>query len=350
MESMKYKLLGKSGLRVSELCFGTMTFGTEWGYGADKAASKELFETYWDAGGNFFDTANRYTEGVSEVWLGEFVRAARCRQEVVLATKYSLYTESGRKNDGGNHRKNLVQSVEGSLKRMGTDYIDLLYVHAWDFTVEEEELMRNLNYLVSSGKVLHIAISDSPAWRVARCNTIAAYRGWQPFTAFQGEYSLITRDVERDILPLCDADRMPLVAWGALGGGALTGKYLGETPESGRVKADSKRRNEKSMQIATEVKRIAENNAVPSAAVALRWLMQGTVSVIPIVGARTAEQLMQSLAALSISLTAEEMDSLNQVSALELGWPHDFLRSEQVLNVLHGGLAGLLDLPLSPHK
>jgi aryl-alcohol dehydrogenase-like predicted oxidoreductase len=347
---MKYKILGKSGLRVSELCFGTMTFGMEWGYGADKSESRKLFTSFCEAGGNFFDTANRYTEGSSELWLGEFVRENRCRDEVVLATKYSLFTGAGKINDGGNHRKNLVQSVEGSLKRMGTEYIDILYIHAWDFTVDEEELMRNLNYLLADGKVLHIAISDSPAWKAARCNSIAAFRGWQPFTAFQAEYSLITRDVERDIIPLCEADAMPLLAWGALGGGALTGKYLGKTPESGRVKPDSKRRNEKSVAIAEVVQRIAKQKEIPAPAVALRWLMQGKVPVIPIIGARNADQLSQNMHATSIELSVEEMETLNAVSSLELGWPHDFLRSEQVMHVLHGGLAESIDLQLPTHK
>ena len=161
---MNYKLFGKSGLRVSEICLGTMTFGEEWGYGANKQESRNIFNTFLEAGGNFIDTANRYTEGTSEKFLGEFVKESGRRDELVVATKYSLATKIGRINDSGNHRKNLVQTLDGSLKRLGLDYVDVLYVHAWDFTTPIEEVLRPLDDMVRSGKVLHIAISDTPAW------------------------------------------------------------------------------------------------------------------------------------------------------------------------------------------
>lgn len=338
MTQMKYHCLGKSGLRVSEICLGTMTFGLSWGYGAGLDESREVFHTYCEAGGNFFDTANLYTDGESEAFLGKFIQEAGNRDTAVVATKYSLVTRRGRINDGGNHRKNLIQSLHGSLKRLQMDYVDLLYVHAWDFTVDPDELMRSLEDVVRSGKVLHVAISDTPAWIAARCNTLASMRGWSPFTAFQAEYSLITRDVERDILPLCVTDQMPLIAWAPLAGGALTGKYLKPETAVGRVKPESKRRSPRSLTMAEEVVRIAAELQCPPAAVALRWVMDAPGLVIPVVGARNAEQLKQSLCACDVQLSETQIQSLNRVSEIDPGWPHDFLRSEAVTNNLDGGL------------
>jgi aryl-alcohol dehydrogenase-like predicted oxidoreductase len=343
---MSYRLLGSSGLRVSELCLGTMTFGTSWGYGTDYEGSRAIYQRYTEAGGNFFDTANRYTEGESEVFLGRLVREFGHRDTAVVATKYSLVTEMGRINDGGNHKKNLVQSVEGSLRRLQMDYIDLLYVHAWDFTVTPETLMRSLDDMVRQGKVLHVAISDAPAWQVARCNTIAQMRGWSPFTAFQAEYSLITRDVERDILPLCVEDNMPLIAWGPLGGGALTGKYVKDANTTGRVKPDSKRRSPKSTDMARLVVELAAQRNVPPAAVALRWLMQGPGNILPVVGARNADQLSESLASVGWNLDETELSALQNISAIDIGWPHDFLRSDTVYQVMDGGLQQQFSRPI----
>jgi aryl-alcohol dehydrogenase-like predicted oxidoreductase len=170
---MKYKLLGRSGLRVSELCLGTMTFGTEWGWGTDKEQSKQIFEAFAEAGGNFIDTANRYTEGTSEKFVGEFI--ASDRERFVLATKYSLHNRRNEVNAHGNHRKNMIQSVEASLKRLQTEYIDLLWVHAWDFTTQVDELMRALDDLVRAGKVFYIGISDTPAWIVSQANMWLIY-------------------------------------------------------------------------------------------------------------------------------------------------------------------------------
>jgi len=186
---MKYTLLGKSGLRVSEACLGAMTFGEEWGTGADRAESRAIFETFLERGGNFIDTANKYTEGTSETFLGEFISGRR--ERLVLATKYSMNMNAGDPNAGGNHRKNLVQSIEASLRRLKTDYIDLYWLHMWDFTTPAEEVMRALDDLVRSGKILHIGASDTPAWIVARSSTLAELRGWTPFTALQLKYNLL---------------------------------------------------------------------------------------------------------------------------------------------------------------
>ena len=192
---MRYKLLGRSGLRVSELCLGTMTFGEEWGWGASKQESKRIFDAFVAAGGNFIDTANRYTDGTSERYVGEFVAAER--ERFVVATKYTIYMRKGDPNSAGNHRKNMMQSLEASLRRLNTPYVDLYWVHAWDFMTPEEEVLRALDDMVRQGKVLYIGISDTPAWIVSRMNAIADLRGWSAFTALQIEYSLIQRTVER---------------------------------------------------------------------------------------------------------------------------------------------------------
>lgn len=330
---MNYKLFGHSGLRVSELCLGTMTFGLEWGWGSDKTESKQVFDTYANAGGNFLDTANRYTEGTSEKWLGEFIAADR--DHFVLATKYALKDKNGDPNFAGNHRKNLVRSVNESLKRLQTPYIDLLWLHAWDFTVAPEEVMRGLEDLIRNGLVHHIGISDTPAWIVAQANTIAEFRGWNRFAGLQVEYSLLQRTPESDLFPMAKALDLAVTPWAPLAGGALTGKYLRN--ESGRVKEESVRRNDRSMQIAKEVMRIADEIGHSPAQVAINWTRQRNQVVIPIVGARKPEQLSDSLGATHWQLSDEHMEQLNAVSAVELTFPHEFLRSDGVKDVLFGG-------------
>ena len=252
---MRYKLLGRSGLRVSELCLGAMTFGTEWGWGADKAESRRVFDMYLDQGGNFIDTANRYTEGTSEKFVGEFI--ADKREQIVLATKYTLAMREGDPNSAGNHRKNMVQSLEASLKRLNTDYVDLYWLHAWDFTTGFDEVMRALDDLVRAGKVLYIGISDTPAWIASQANMLADLRGWTPFTALQIEYSLIQRTVERDLLPMARALDLAVTPWGILGGGMLTGKYAKKDDEPKRIQDDSPKLSERNFVIAAEVGKIA---------------------------------------------------------------------------------------------
>src|ERR671930_520024 len=220
---MKYYLLGKSGLRVSEICIGAMTFGEEWGWGASKQDSRRVFDAYVDAGGNFIDTANNYTGGTSEKHVGEFIASDRNR--FVLATKYTSNTRRGDPNAGGNHRKNMVQSLEASLKRLNTAYIDLYWVHAWDPMTPIEEMMRALDDMIRAGKILYAGISDAPAWIVSQANTLANLRGWNEFIAIQIEYSLIERTSERELLPMANALDLGVTAWSPLGGGVLTGKY-----------------------------------------------------------------------------------------------------------------------------
>ena len=195
---MKYRLLGNSGLRVSEAALGTMTFGDDWGWGAAKDEARKVYDAFREAGGNFIDTANFYTNGTSESFLGEFMKDNR--QSVVLATKYTMSSPGTDPNAAGNQRKSMMQSVEASLKRLQTDYIDLYWVHMWDQITPVEEVMRGLDDLIRQGKVLYVGISDAPGWWIAQANTLAQLRGWSPFTGLQVEYSLIERTVERELV------------------------------------------------------------------------------------------------------------------------------------------------------
>lgn len=334
---MKYKLLGKSGLRVSELCLGTMTFGEEWGWGGDSHESKQMFHAFLDAGGNFVDTANRYTEGQSEEIIGECMSGVR--NQIVLATKYSLASTLNRDiNNAGNHRKNMMHSVEGSLKRLKTDFIDVLYLHAWDGTTPEDEILRGLDDLVRMGKVNYIAISDTPAWVASRMNTIAELRGWSRFIGFQMEYSLMQRTPERDLIPMTKALGMGVTAWGALAGGALTGKYLKNEP--GRLAPGSARLNERNTGITQKVVEIATLLNCSPAHIALSWVRAQSPHIIPIIAGRKVSQIKDNLESLSLTLPEEHLLALNEVSKIEMGFPHDFLQQEGVRNILFNGRFG----------
>ncbi|MFN0212748.1 MAG: aldo/keto reductase [Saprospiraceae bacterium] len=335
---MKYKLLGRSGLRVSELCLGTMTFGTEWGWGADKEESQKIFDAYAQRGGNFVDTANRYTEGCSERWLGEFVKQER--HHFVVATKYTLRDQTGDPNFAGSHRKNMMRSVEESLRRLDTEFIDLLWVHAWDHLTPTDEVMRGLDDLIRSGKVLYIGVSDTPAWVVSQSNTMAELRNWTAFAGLQVEYSLLQRSPERDLLPMAKAFGMTVTPWGAMGGGALTGKYL--RGEEGRIVEKSARRSEWANKIAAKVVKVAEKLGVSPAQVAINWTRQRDTDIgcIPLIGARTAAQLNNSLGCLDFVLPEKSIRELDAASEIKLGFPHEFLASDNVRELIYGGKYG----------
>jgi aryl-alcohol dehydrogenase-like predicted oxidoreductase len=312
-----------------------MTFGTEWGWGADKAESKLIFDVYADKGGNFVDTANRYTEGTSERWLGEFVNSDR--HHFVVATKYTLRDRLGDPNFAGSHRKNMMRSVEESLRRLDTDFIDLFWVHAWDPHTPTEEVLRGLDDLVRSGKVLYIGVSDTPAWVVSQSNAIAELRGWTSFVGLQIEYSLLQRTPERELLPMAKSHRMAVTPWGALGGGVLTGKYL--RGEEGRVVASSARRSERANKIAAKVVKIADKMGVMPAQVALNWVRHRDpdLNCIPLVGARTATQLQESLGCLDFVLPEKYVKELDAASEIAMGFPHEFLASDNVRELVYGG-------------
>ncbi len=341
---MRYKLLGRSGLRVSEICLGAMTFGEEWGWGASKKESRKIYDAFLEADGNFIDTANRYTEGTSEKFLGEFM--SDHRESIVLATKYTLHNRLGDPNAAGNHRKNMVQSLEGSLKRLNTDYIDLFWVHAWDYMTPVEEIMRGLDDLVRAGKVLYVGISDTPAWRVSQANTLAALRGWTPFAALQIEYSLIERTPERELLPMARAFDIAVTPWAPLGGGVLTGKYSrsrGKTGEPKRMAADSPRLSKRNLQIAETVLDIAEESGRSPAQVALNWVRQQQGVMIPIVGARKVEQIKDNLAALEWKLEAEQLRRLDEISKIEPGFPHEFLSRDYIRKLVYADMYEKID-------
>lgn len=338
---MNYKLLGRSGLRVSELALGTMTFGEDWGFGASKEESQKIFNAFVEAGGNFIDTAVNYTNGTSEKYVGEFIRGNR--ERFVVATKYSLNTSPDDPNGGGNHRKNLVQSVEKSLKQLNTDYIDLLWLHAWDFMTPLEEVMRGLDDLVRLGKILYIGISDTPAWIVSQGNMLATLRGWTPFIGLQVEYNLLQRTPERDLLPMARSLDLGVTAWAPMAGGALTGKYNNPSAEKGRLSPQSARLNEHNRAIAAVVEEIAKELETSPAQVALNWVRQQSGAIIPLIGAKRESQMKDNLGSLKFMLSETHMNLLNEASKIELGFPHDFLASEPVLKAIHGSTYGKIE-------
>ncbi len=336
---MRYKLLGNSGLRVSELCLGTMTFGEDWGWGASFDECKSIYQAFREAGGNFIDSANIYTNGTSEKYVGELIASER--DAIVVATKYSNGMPSNDPNGAGNHRKRMVQSVEGSLKRLKTDYIDVLWVHSWDFTTPPEEVMRSFDDLVRQGKVLYIGISDAPAWVVAQCNTIAALRGWTPFIGLQIEYSLLQRTVERELIPMARSLDIGVTAWSPLANGWLTGKYTKNEGNGDAKRLDNEgmsafvQQNDRNLAIARAVDEVAAQIGCSSAQVALSWLLHQ--NTIPIVGARKASQLKDNLDCVKVTLSDQQLAQLEQVSHIELGFPHDFFNQEMPQSFIFGG-------------
>ena len=330
---MNYKLLGRSGLKVSELCLGTMGFGKEWNWGADKETSLKILDTFANNGGNFIDTANRYTEGTSEKIIGEFIHSNR--DNFIIATKYSLHDNLTNVNASGNNRKNMMRSVEESLKRLNTDFIDLFYLHIWDNLTPMDEVLRGLDDLVKQGKVNYIGISDTPAWLVSQAQTMAELMGWSRFVALQVEYSLLQRTPERELIPMAKHYNLTLTPWAPLAGGALTGKYT--KGDKGRLPPESKRLNERAIKITEEVIAVANELNVQPSSVALKWTMQQGFSCIPIIGATKPEQFIENLKCLDVTLSNEHINSLNQVSKIELGFPGDFFLEDGVKNVLYGG-------------
>ena len=325
---MRYKLLGRTGLRVSELCLGAMIFGDRrGGWGASKEEAAAIVERFAEAGGNFIDTANYYAAGESERIVGELVAAERERW--VLSTKYTLSMRPDDPNGGGAHRKSLVQSLEGSLRRLGTDYLDLYWVHIWDAFTPVEEVLRALDDAVRAGKVLYVGISDTPAWIVAQAVTLADLRGWTRFVGLQVPYSLIERSVERELLPMAQALELTVTAWSPLGGGLLTGRYGSdrERPGDTRVAAlGQSGLTDRNLAIANVVNAVAAERGASSAQVAIAWVraQQARGVIVPILGARRPEQLEDNLGALELELTAAELARLEEVSHIQLGFPHDF--------------------------
>ncbi|MEM1340330.1 MAG: aldo/keto reductase [Bacteroidota bacterium] len=335
---MKYKLLGNTGLRVSEVALGTMTFGTEAGWGADKATSKKMFDAFVNAGGNFIDTANEiYTGGTSEKFTGEFIKSNR--EYIVLGTKYTDALPGNDPNKAGNSRKSMIQSLERSLKRLDTEYIDVFWVHAWDFMSPVAEVMRALDDMVRQGKVLYLGISDAPAWVISKANMYAKMNGLTPFQASQIEYSLVQRTGERDLLPMAKSEGMTTLGWSPLASGILTGKYSKknvQVAERGNRRLDTAAfvaLSDRNLAIGDKVVEIAAKNEVAPAAVAIAYVKQK--DIIPILGGTKVSHIASNLESITFELTREDVAVLDEISAIELGFPHDFLKSTQA--VTYGG-------------
>ncbi|MFZ2178829.1 MAG: aldo/keto reductase [Rhodococcus sp. (in: high G+C Gram-positive bacteria)] len=312
---MPLRVLGRSGLRVSELCLGAMTFGTEWGFGAEESVCREIYDAYREAGGNFVDTANNYTNGSSESIVGRLVASER--DAVVLSTKYTLPTDDNDPNSGGNHRKSLRRSIETSLRRLGTDYVDLLWVHAWDRDTPAEETLRALDDLVRAGKVLAIGVTNTPAWVISRSQVVAELRGWTAFCAVQVEYSLVARTPDRELLPMARALDLAMCAWSPLARGLLAGKLPGGVE---RLSPSAQRAFDVAREIADEL-------GTTPARVALAWVMRQ--GLVPSIGARTVAQMRDNLGALNVRLDDTQWERLESATRVRLGYPHDFLHDRQ---------------------
>lgn len=309
-----YRLLGRSGLRVSPLALGAATFGTEWGWGAERDDARKLFDRYVERGGNFIDTLRR----------------------------------PGDPNSGGPHRKNLFASVESSLRRLNTDYIDLLYLHVWDYTTPVEEIMRGMDDLIRQGKVLYVAMSNVPAWQISRMQAIADLRGWAPLVALQIGYNLIDRTGERDLIPMARELGLGVVPYSPLAGGVLTGKYSpGDVTAADRAAGDGTRRSvtiaggsltERNFAIVDVVREIAKEVGGTPAQVGLAWLLHSPDVTAPVIGARTPAQLEDNVGVLEVELTPDQLARLDEASAFDPGYPHDMLAGAAMREITHGDM------------
>ncbi|MEO1400650.1 MAG: aldo/keto reductase [Cyanobacteria bacterium J06635_1] len=331
---MYYYTLGNTGLKVSRLALGTMTFGDDWGWGADEANARQQFETYLDAGGNFIDTADLYTNGNSEKMLGQFIKETNSRDRVVVGTKFSYNAEPGNPNAGGNSRKNILRAVEGSLKRLDTDYIDLYMLHTWDQMTPAEEVVRTLDDLVRSGKVRYVALSDVPAWYAAQAQTLAKERHLEPISTLQLEYSLAERNIEFEYVPLAQTLGTGLMVWSPLASGLLSGKYKPSQAGgagSGRLAtlADSdnpafNKFTDKNWAIVAELEKVANELGRSMAQVALNWVANRPSVASVLIGATKLHQLKDNLGALDFEIPTELQHRLDEVSKPETKFPYTF--------------------------
>jgi aryl-alcohol dehydrogenase-like predicted oxidoreductase len=319
---MRYRTLGGSGLRVSELILGAMTFGEQGGVGAPLPECRRMLDLYAEAGGNMIDTAINYRDGASEEFLGELL--AGRRESFVLGTKYTVSRDRTDPNAAGNHRKNLRASLETSLRRLRTDYLDVYWVHMWDRDTPLEETMRALDDAVQAGKVLYVGISDTPAWVVARANTLAQWHGWSPFVGLQVPYSLLQRDIERELLPMAESLGLGVTAWSPLAGGVLSGKYTRpEAVPAGRLTPESL--SARDHDVARVVQDVADELGATPSQVAIAWTMSRSSVIHPMIGARTAVQLGDNLAAVDLTLPPKIITRLEEATGFTLGFPNDFI-------------------------
>jgi aryl-alcohol dehydrogenase-like predicted oxidoreductase len=345
-----YTLLGRSGLRVAKIALGAMTFGPGAAWSRSEDQARAVFDAYREAGGNFIDTANMYTGGESEKIVGRLV--ANDRERFVVATKFANAVP-GRNdpNAAGMHRKSLVQSLDASLRRLGLDYIDLYYVHWWDFTTPVEEVHRALDDAVRAGKILHIGLSDVPAWVVSRAQAFAELQGLASIAAMQLEYSLVQRSIEREHLPLGRAYDIAVTAWSPLAGGILSGKYTDGMSPPGQNRLDSMQLqplSDRNRQIAEKVGAIAARLEARPSQVALAWIMAN--GVIPIVGATRPEQMRENMKALDLRLDPEARAALDDVSAFDLGHPYNMLHWDMSMALGYGGMFDQIEMPKFPFR
>ena len=339
-----YITLGRSGLRVSPLCLGTMTFGTEWGWGAEEKTSREVFDRYIDAGGNFIDTADLYTGGHSEELLGKFISERGVRDRVVLATKFTFNGDAGNPNAGGNGRKNIYRALDGSLRRLQADYIDLYWLHAWDTVTPVEEVISTLNDLVRAGKIRHYGFSDTPAWYVARAQTLAEKEGKERLVALQLEYSLVERNIEREHIPAAQELGLGITPWSPLAGGFLSGKYrrnentgVGE----GRLEIIKdnpafNQFNDRNWGILDELVTVANQISKSPAQVALNWVATQPGITSTIIGATKMAQLEDNLKSIEFEIPAELRKRLDDLGALEPAHPYKIFNPE-MQGMISGG-------------
>jgi aryl-alcohol dehydrogenase-like predicted oxidoreductase len=346
MSLTDYVTLGRSGLRVSPLSLGTMTFGTEWGWGSEEPQAREIFDRYTEQGGNFVDTANLYTQGKSEQMVGKFIADKKLRDRIVLATKFTFNTEPGNPNSGGNGRKNIYQSLEASLRRLQTDYIDLYWLHAWDTVTPVEEVLATMNDLVRDGKIRYYGFSDTPAWYVARAQTLAEKEGKERLIALQLEYSLVERNIEREHIPVAQELGIALCPWSPLGGGFLTGKYTREGNSGkgvGRLETTKASGNpafnkfsERNWRISDALVAVAKQINKSPAQVALNWVITQPGVTSTIIGATKISQLNDNLQAAEISIPPDLRKHLDETSALEAVHPYIFF-SGNIQDMVTGG-------------
>lgn len=349
----RYYTLGNTGSRVSRLALGTMTFGTEWGWGIDKEDSAKIFDCYLENGGNFVDTADMYTAGTSEKFIGDFMKDRKNRESIVLATKFTFNnTEEKYINGGGNSRKNIRRTLEESLQRLQTDYIDLYILHCWDRMTPVEEVMRTLNDLVTEGKILHYALSNVPAWYASKAQAIARQHNYEPISAMQLEYSLIQRNIENEYIDLTQDMNAGIMAWSPLGGGLLSGKYKpgidGQKEVKGRLKhitenggEVSSKDNERNWNIVKTLHEVSKEINQPMASVAINWTAsQPSVSTV-LIGATKMSQIKENMNALDFEIPSELMERLNKSSAPELSYPYTFFQPKQQERIYPGTKVGM---------
>ena len=345
MKMDEYTTLGHSGLRVSPLCLGTMTFGTEWGWGAEESVSRSLLNGYLEAGGNFIDTADGYTAGKSEEMLGKFISEQKLRDRIVLATKFTFSADAANPNAGGNGRKNIHRALEGSLRRLQTDYVDLYWLHAWDTVTPVEEVVSTLNDLVRQGKILHYGFSDTPAWYLSRAYTLAETQGKDPLIALQLEYSLVQRNIEREHIPAAQELGLAVCPWSPLASGFLSGKYRRQGSGGvgdGRLEKvkDSdnptlKKFSDQNWRILDALLAVGKELGRPPAQIALNWVATRPGITSTILGASKLSQLEDNLKAIEFTIPAELRTRLDEIGTPPSIHPYEFFEPV-IQTMIHG--------------